>query len=86
MTSQRTDGVALAPSQDEPAAGTQARRALSDAKRHLQKSALKLLGYLAVVYLVLRLVPTLEQALRSLKHVSGRPTARDEFAATVTAG
>lgn len=29
------------------------------------------MGYLVVAYLVLRLVPTLEQALRSLKHVSG---------------
>ena len=69
--SQRADEVGLAPSQDKPAAGTQARRALSDAKHHLQRSALKLVGYLVVAYLVLRLVPTLEQALRSLKHVSG---------------
>ena len=53
-----------------PADGRQVRRALSDSKRHLQKSALKLAGYLVAAYLVLRLVPTLEQALRSLKHVS----------------
>jgi hypothetical protein len=39
-------------------------------KSHLLKSAVKLLGYLAVVYLVLRLIPTLNQALTSLKHVS----------------
>ena len=45
-------------------------RALSDVKRHLRKSALKLVGYLAVAYLVLRLIPTLNQALTSLKHVS----------------
>ena len=66
----RPDEVGLAPSQDKPAGGTQARRALSDVKHHLRRSALKLVGYLVAAYLVLRLVPTLEQALRSLKHVS----------------
>ena len=44
--------------------------ALSDAKHHLQKSALKLVGYLVAAYLVLRLIPTLEQALHSLEHLS----------------
>jgi uncharacterized membrane protein YbhN (UPF0104 family) len=68
--SQRADQVGLALSRDKAAAGTQARRALSDAKHHLRRSALKLLGYLVVAYLVLRLVPTLEQALHSLKNVS----------------
>jgi len=47
-----------------------ARRALGDAKRHLQKSALKLVGYLVAAYAVLKLIPTLEQALRSLEHES----------------
>ena len=42
----------------------------SDVKRHLQKSALKLAGYLVVAYVVLKLIPTLKQALRSLEHVS----------------
>jgi uncharacterized membrane protein YbhN (UPF0104 family) len=46
------------------------RLALGDAKHHLQKSALKLVGYLVAAYLVLRLVPTLKQGLRSLEHVS----------------
>jgi uncharacterized membrane protein YbhN (UPF0104 family) len=45
-------------------------RALSDIKRHLQKSALKLVGYLVAAYVVLKLIPTLKQALRSLEHVS----------------
>jgi uncharacterized membrane protein YbhN (UPF0104 family) len=48
----------------------QTRRALSDVKGHLRRSALKLVGYLVVAYLVLRLIPTLNQALTSLKHVS----------------
>ena len=46
------------------------RLALGDAKHHLRKSALKLIGYLAAAYLVLRLVPTLKKALHSLEHVS----------------
>ena len=46
------------------------RLALGDAKHHLQKSALKLVGYLVAAYLVLRLVPTLKQGLHSLEHVS----------------
>lgn len=46
------------------------RHALSGARRHLLRSALRLAGYLAVVYVVLKLVPALRQALRSLEHVS----------------
>jgi uncharacterized membrane protein YbhN (UPF0104 family) len=53
-----------------PAGTRQTRRALSDVKNHLGTSALKLVGYLVVAYLVLRLIPTLNQALTSLKHVS----------------
>ena len=44
--------------------------ALSDVKGHLRKSALKLLGYLVVAYLILRLIPTLNEALHSLRNVS----------------
>ncbi len=50
--------------------GRHNRLALSDAKRHLQRSALKLVGYLVVAYLVLKLVPTLKEALHSLERVS----------------
>src|SRR5271166_3623771 len=46
-----------------------ARRALGTARRHLRGSALRLLGYLASVYLVLKLIPALRQALASLEHV-----------------
>jgi len=53
----------------EPGRGHHSRRALGDAKHHLQKSTLKLAGYLVVAYLVLKLVPSLEAALRSLEHV-----------------
>jgi len=45
-------------------------RALSYAKLHLQRSALRLAAYLLIAYLVLKLIPTLEQALSSLEHVS----------------
>ncbi len=54
----------------ESAAAQHNRLALRDAKHHLQKSALKLVGYLVAAYVVLRLVPTLEQALHSLEHLS----------------
>jgi uncharacterized membrane protein YbhN (UPF0104 family) len=47
-----------------------ARRALDNARRHLLRSALKLAGYLAVAYVVLKLIPALRQALGSLEHVS----------------
>ena len=45
------------------------RRALSAAKGQLQKAALKLLGYVAAVVLVLKLIPGLNQALSSLEQV-----------------
>jgi uncharacterized membrane protein YbhN (UPF0104 family) len=56
------------PAQAEPA--HQVRNALADVRRHLRKSGLKLLGYLLVAYLILRLIPTLNEALHSLKQVS----------------
>ncbi len=55
---------------DAPPHEHHARRALSDVKGHLQKSALKLVGYLVAAYAVLKLIPTLTQALHSLEHVS----------------
>jgi len=48
----------------------QTHRALGDVRSHLKRSALKLVGFVVVAYLVLRLIPTLEQALTSLKSVS----------------
>jgi uncharacterized membrane protein YbhN (UPF0104 family) len=50
----------------------QTRGALNDAKSHLRRSALKFVGYLVAAYLVLKLIPTLNQALASLKRVSWR--------------
>jgi uncharacterized membrane protein YbhN (UPF0104 family) len=47
-----------------------ARRALSNARHHLLRSALRLAGFLAVAYVVLKLIPALKQALGSLEHVS----------------
>jgi uncharacterized membrane protein YbhN (UPF0104 family) len=44
-------------------------RALAAARGHLQKKALKLLGYLIVAYLIVRLIPSLKAALRSLEQV-----------------
>ena len=55
---------------DPPEQQHHARRVLGDAKRRLQRSALQLAGLLAIGYLVLKLIPALKQALRSLEHVS----------------
>ena len=46
------------------------RRALSTARTHLQKRAVKAIGWLVFGYLVLKLLPGLRQALHSLEHVS----------------
>src|SRR5271154_4621934 len=62
--------VALDPSRATADHWVGTRRALSDVKRHLGRRALKLVGYLVTVYLVLRLVPTLEEAFHSLQGVS----------------
>ena len=56
-----------------PPAGTQSRhirRALSAARGHLQRSAHKLLGWVVFAVLLLKLVPSLKQALHSLEHAS----------------
>jgi uncharacterized membrane protein YbhN (UPF0104 family) len=52
-----------------PAGSRHTRRALSAARGHLQKTAVKLLGWLVFGYLLLKLVPDFKQALRSLEHV-----------------
>ena len=46
------------------------RRAHRAARGHLQKSALKLLGWAVFAVLLLKLVPSLQQALHSFEHVS----------------
>ena len=46
--------------------------ALRGAREHIGKSALRLLVYAVLAYLVLRLVPALEQAFTRLQHVSWR--------------
>jgi uncharacterized membrane protein YbhN (UPF0104 family) len=68
MTDSTAEETALQPGR-ESALARATRRALSDAKRHLTRSALKLAGYLLAAYLVLKLVPALKQALSSLEHV-----------------
>ncbi len=45
-------------------------RALGAAKGRLRSRALRLLGYLLAAFLVVRLIPSLEEALTSLEHVS----------------
>jgi uncharacterized membrane protein YbhN (UPF0104 family) len=47
----------------------QVERATRHETRHLRRSMLKLAGYLVLAYLVLKLVPSLKEALSSLEHV-----------------
>ncbi len=47
-----------------------ARRALRDAAHHLKGRALKIAGFLVVVYVVLKVIPALKDALHSLERVS----------------
>ena len=70
MTAEGGPHAALDPSDVKSTPARQNRLALSDAKHHLLKSAAKLVGYLVAAYLVLRLLPTLEDAFRSLEHVA----------------
>jgi uncharacterized membrane protein YbhN (UPF0104 family) len=52
-----------------PAQPHRTRRALSAARTHLHKKALKLLGWVVFAFLGLKLLPGLKQALHSLEHV-----------------
>jgi uncharacterized membrane protein YbhN (UPF0104 family) len=52
-----------------PAHSHRARRALAHARSDLGKRALKLVGYLAFAYLVLRLLPTLKDSVHNLERV-----------------
>jgi len=60
----------LGSSPEESAHGRRSWRALGHAEHHLRRSALKLVGYVVAAYLVLKLIPALEQALTSLEHAS----------------
>ena len=52
-----------------PAHARHPRRVLREARRRLQKSGLKLLGWLVFGFLLVKLVPTFKQDLSSLQHV-----------------
>jgi len=61
---------AVEPAVEPSAHADHARHALRDVRRHLQRRALKLAGFLLVVYAVLKLIPALEQALHALESAS----------------
>jgi uncharacterized membrane protein YbhN (UPF0104 family) len=67
VTGSGTDGHVRSSSQRDRAHHSV--RALGAARGHLQKKALKLLGYVVFGYLIVRLIPGLKQALRSLEQV-----------------
>jgi len=62
------DAAVLAPAADAPAHARL--RALRAAERRLRREGLKLLGYLALAYLVVKLIPGLGQALSDLERLS----------------
>src|SRR3984957_7999967 len=68
MSASPTKPSVAAPPQHHPKPH-HSRLALADAKGQLGRRALKLVGYLAVAYLIVRLIPSLRQALRDLEHV-----------------
>src|SRR6478735_696670 len=68
MSASPTERPVAAPSQHHPGRHHN-RLVLADAKGQLAHRALKLIGYLAVAYLIVRLIPSLRQALRALERV-----------------
>jgi uncharacterized membrane protein YbhN (UPF0104 family) len=65
----------MSESQTEPAVesstrANHARHALAGVRSHLKRRAVELLGFLLVVYVVLKLIPAFEQALHTLEHTS----------------
>jgi uncharacterized membrane protein YbhN (UPF0104 family) len=65
-----TGSARVGPRVDTSAEQNHARRVLRDARRRLQGKVLKLVGFVLVVYAVLKLVPALKEALRALEHAS----------------
>jgi Lysylphosphatidylglycerol synthase TM region len=69
MVDRAAEGASV-PSQHKPTQAHRTRLALSYAKPHLQRSALRLAAYLLIAYLVLKLIPALENAFNNLEHAS----------------
>ncbi len=67
MIDEARDGKARPASGSDP--HRHSLRALEAARGHLGKKLLKLVGYVIVAYLIVRLIPGLKQALRSLEQV-----------------
>lgn len=65
----KADGTDVATTRTPSVRARHTRHALSAARDQLQRSALKLIGYLAAAALVLKLIPSLSEALSSLERV-----------------
>jgi uncharacterized membrane protein YbhN (UPF0104 family) len=61
---------AMEPGVEPSTRADHARHALAEVRSHLKRRALELVGFLLVVYAVLKLIPSLEQALHTLEHAS----------------
>ena len=60
----------LEPAVEPSTRADHARHVLAEVRSHLKRRALELVGFLLVVYAVLKLIPALEQALHTLEHAS----------------
>ena len=60
----------VAPAVESSKRADHARQVLAEVRSHLKRRALRLVGFLLLVYVVLKLIPTLERALHTLQHAS----------------
>jgi len=63
-------GESPVPAVESSTRADHARHALAEVRSHLKRRALRLVGFVLVVYAVLKLIPALEQALHTLEHAS----------------
>jgi uncharacterized membrane protein YbhN (UPF0104 family) len=63
-------GESQKPAVESSTRAQHARHALAEVRSHLKRRALRVVGFLLVVYAVLKLIPAFEQALTTLEHAS----------------
>lgn len=64
------DRTALETGVEHSNRADRARRALAEVRKHLKRRALELAGFVLVAFVVLKLIPALEQALHTLEHAA----------------
>ncbi len=77
-------GAAATPENADHERLRRTRHLLREARGHLTKRAIRLLGFVVFVYLFLKLIPGLEKSLSDLKNVSARWIAGAMFVETIS--